>query len=1068
MDDSTADLKPVNHKRTPSFELVIQKMISNGKNPRDYNITRKGPRQYEICKKISNPVTVEYVERDSESSPKPRERKSIKQQHNSLRSSRMIKGKSSVRVSSEDIESSEEEGQHIENRKRPKRNVETRKTKGSVDISEALLSKRRHRTSLVGSSKHDRRKGVTSRRTRRNKNVFKKKPTDRNPRKPKSILKKRGQYDSLEEEEEEHYDEIEDEQESTESEEIVSDRIHQNSDPSDVLIPSDSVEQERRIQRRKGRGRSRAISPVRRNRRRSRSRGPKISYSDSVSRANSDEMSEDESMNPSVRSTQRKGKHPVRKKSQRRRDKDQEVLDKNINRMEVLLQGVKTPEKTHVNDFDRSWITQGHGPKVGTWEGLDDIYQFVDSVYPKGGKPKKKNVSKQHSAESTSSSEGVQRFTSIKKVASSVQNNAKTNHEDVKQLLSEGGKDSKLPKLKGFQTILSEETSESSGMHAVPRSIQVANRTERIRKGAPSSSFSKRSSVAPFAYTTIYNHMTEYPDLVDTSLIIPQNSKRYKAKIEKAISAIDMIVEEYQQEYKQKNVKGDLVDMPPPDCLRKVICFHNLAKNHTIEPPAGFGLVMNTTKNVPIKTTPFNPTKFYYGVLLFRIPIDERIDNPESISKFSIKYRDDETEEEREISLLDYIEETPPYYLAESLIPKESKDYRGSMEDSEEENLDYPILDTPMMNEFLDGRGTYAGLYRSCTREDDWNKQIWVGVQCNDPKASQELYDHLRQVQDEGMGITEKDRGFSPIVKSDLNREDQHKEKSEETEGSDSDEREDNLGHEDKSEEDKEAISENNRPKIMANWASAIFNNPKVREAKQRMKDARLKVAQEVLAAYGVNVTTEDIKKHCYPFIETISNSFYHDVSTSSYMFAGSGVTIISPDTKEVVVGERPNRGPIILHGPPKSFETRTSVRDDTLSWNLTEAKGLYRLFPCSTGRQRTNTEVKDYLKTSSTASKKVPILEHIVYSGKFEKEVKYYPSSFTEGNKNTKGRTFIDPTEGNFHARLTNITYNKRTISHIKREEKCGFNRDWRVTELEPIAIRVGVEREKVNLFSF
>jgi len=1065
MEDQYKKLKPVNHKRTASFELVLKKVIKDGKNPLEYNFTRNDHFNYSMKKKsqeelLNNTIEVEYIE--SSPNEDASEKRRMRRRPPNLRQERRRRKRATTTTQSRSYSDSSEEHEEYRPEKEGRR-----KKKPPKSIDDSLASRRKYRASLAASgiNKH-----------RKSKDEIVRHERGKGQKKPKSILKTNrydphnDDYSSSDYEDEDSDDHIE-EKETARSEPVRHTRS----------LVSSGVQQ-----RREGRRRSRPSSPVRRNksksRSRSRSRGP-------TSRGHLPP-------NSSLKETQAKRKEKMAKK---KRERTAAMLDAKISQMNAGLKGVRTPEDNHnMTKSERGWMLHGEGPKVATWDGLEKVYQFVESVYPEKGKGGKTNQLAQRSTTMTSSEDHTRR-----KKANPVQISKERRKEEVKELLSKApsrkqtSEETKVPKLKGLHTIMSEESSEIESKRLAPVGRSGLSKTEKIKVGAPSTvSQRKRGglSVVPFAYTTDYNGITRYPKMVETNLIIPQKSKRYRTKVSAAISAVDMIVEEYQQEYKSINKKGDLVDMPPPDCLRKVICFSNLAKNHTIEPPTGFGLVMNSTRNVPIKTTPFNPTKFFYGTLAIRIPTDERIDTREAISKFSLKFVDDDDDDEygqtREVSLLDHTEQSPPSYLAESLIPAEANENTHADDEYGEDGPShslFEISETPMMDKYLEGRGTYAGLYRSCTRNDMWRKHVWVVVQCNDPDTSQDLYNHLRQVQDEGMGIKDEDRGFTFKTEAEQKKENESDKKklSSEDDGDDNEEKENDTNSssegsssspmsERKNQESKTKVSLSSsdvekKPKIMSNWASAVFNNSKVRDARQKMRDARLSVVQELLSAYGVHVTKDDIKKMCHPFIETVTNTFHHDTINSSYIFAGSGVTIISPDTKSVIVGENPSKGPIILHGPPKSLDTRTSVRDDTLAWDLTEARGLYRLFPCCTGRQRTCGEIREYLKGNSSASKKVPILDNVVYSGKYEKEINHYPDLYSEGDKQEKGgRMFIDPTNGHYHARLTDISYTNRTPSHVRREEKCGFNRDWKTTELEPIAVRIGVEREKVNLFSF
>jgi len=1059
---SESDPRRLKRDKAAEYETVLRQMRSQGKDPKDYIITRVGPAKYQIEKKkeILAPIQVEYLEK----SIKPNQRN----------------GRPSARRSSahrQDDEYSDEtesrrHGGEVEGREVSPPRLSKRKEKyKKEDLSRALQEKRRQRKALASS-------GIRNRRSRkgqrRNEDYHRR---ERNPRKPKSILRKQERvrsihpYDFSSEEGSDHY---------------VQEEYHSGGDEeaeNDERLPKSSMRQPRpsHQQRREGRRKSRPSSPTShsenmhpRRRSRSRSRGAhkRRTHGDMEKGVKKGLNSDDFGLS-SDGIRQEAGKRKPKKLG---REKER-MLNADIARMSHTMKGVRTPDKSHIQESynDRGWMTQGHGPAVGKWEGMSDIMGFIDSVYPEGGKKRGSSLANRSQE---ASSEGGRRRKGPMKISTKP---PKMKNEDVKELLTEKNRDSrsvsdegvsKLPVLKGLNAIIDEE--ESPTKKRVGR-VGKSVRTEQIRIGAPK--VSGKREVIPFAYTRIFADMTQYPNVVDSGLVIPQKGKSYKTKIREALRAVDMIVEEYQQSYKQLNMKGELIEMDPPDCIRKVICFPNLAKNHTIEPPAGFGIVMDSNKNVPIKTTPFNPTKFFYGTLAFRIPTDIRIDTPDAINTFRIRYNDEESGEQRDLSILDYIEETPPTYLAESLIPHEAQAHHNSMGEGydsgdDEAGIEYPISDTPMMDAFLDGRGSYAGLYLSTTRDDDWQKQLWVVVQCNDPKTSQELYDHLRQVQDEGMGIKDEDRGFYfGEAKKEEDEDEQDVDKVTAKDEEDTSEGSSTSPQSERREKPK------NVPQLMANWPSAIFNNVQVRQARARMTEARLCVAQELLSAYGVNVTTDNIKKLCYPFIETVTNTFYHDPSTSSYMFAGSGITIISPDTKAVIVGERPSKGPIILHGPPKSLETRTSAKDDTLSWDLSEAKGVYRLFPCSTGRHRTNTEIREHLKKSPDTQSKIPILDHIVYPGKFKKEVQYYPSvdQEDEGWKNSakdtkrmKSMRYINPKDGNYHARLTNVTYNTHTVSHIRREQKCGYNRDWPITELQPIAVRVGMERERVHLFSF
>lgn len=982
MSDKDSKLKPVNHHRTPSFELVLKKMRSDGKDPNDFVITRMGDKNYRIMKKKKQPkpVQVEYVE-EAVSTKTSRA-------HSAFNSS-------SDESSEENIGKRMHHKRHRRPQKVPRPERHGNGRKASQSMTDALNSKRIHRERLASKNIKKRDDSSDRRRPRRS--------TKRRPR-TKSILKKREAKTewSMDADDEEHS------LDSDKSEEYVTEMPE--------MLPS-----------RRGRSQNRQNTKKKQYQSRGSSRGPRLRSTHTDEEGSGIHTAENK-------------KTTRQKKAQDKLEKDKKKITEDVERISKSLKEINPPDKRGA-EIDRHSITNVHGPAIGNWKGMGEIYKFIESVYP--GEDKKQD----DIDSSSDDSEG----TSSAPVKMGYKRNSSDNADDIKENVKELLEEKRLPQLVDLK-ILEERDAKEQKRRQTNLSASIS-KTEKIKKAAPQyASGNKRrgtQDVIPYAHTTMYESLTRYGSLVETCLLIPQHSKRYKAKIKSALEGVDMMVEEYKQDYKHLDATGELVTQPSPNCIRKVVCFPNLARNHAIEPVSGFGIVMNATKTVPLKTTPFNPTKFFYGTLAFRIPTDDRVDPANAISKFKIHYQGEDVGSSVEVSLLNYTEETSPIYLAESLIPSEAKEFRNEKEDADfEDCIEYELSETPNMDRYLDGRGSYAGLYRSSTRDDDWRKHLWVVVQCNDPYMSQELYDHLMQVQDESMGIKDEDRGFSHSVTQ-----------------------EDDSNDDEEEEEEKEKDNEKSEKtgvRIRANWASAIFSNHKVRDVRLKMSEARLKTAQELLSAYGVNVTTDEIKKHCHPFIETVTNTFYHDVTSLSYIFAGSGVTIVTPDTKYVVVGEKPSKGPIILQGPPKSLETRTSARDNTLSWDLSESKELYRMFPCSTGRQRTNENIKQYLSQSSSASTKVPILRNVVYKGKIEKERDHYDMEIDDGGTGSKKTQYIDPSSGNYHVRLTDITYNKRTISHLRREEKCGFNRDWGMVELEPLAVRVGKEKEKATLFSF
>ncbi len=972
-----ADLKPINHKRTPSFELVLRKIRADGKDPRLYNIKRVGPSKYQIKLKsddeiMNQSVQLEYV-RD-ERTPPPRKVAPRK------------------RISSMDSDEDLSDADIVSRRRQEK-------YRRRPDPSQIPINKKKERRGIA----HSHSKKYKSPPRGRNISDYTQSTEKVPKRKPKSILKSRSNA-------------------SIDSDEI-------SGDEHDLLSPQTEREgrSKKKYSDRKEHNESRSISRKYRSRARSRSR--EVTKRNGKIRRQEGEERRKKGLSEYA--------SPVKKTSKMLNKQDQKSLDDTMLKLSVSLQGVQTPDSAQIQQtyYDKGTSVQGRVPEVtGKWDGMNDVLSFVQSIYPSHEdkeRIKTKSVTtKTHSANPAE----------VKKLL--------TDEESSKDIKDEKTASSSIPKLKGLNVILSEDSQKAKVKKPKRK------KAEKIRVGAPKG-VHKREHM-PFAFTTMYNEITRFPRIVDTSLVIPESTESHQSKIASAIKSIDLIVDEYKAEYLQMDRLGNLVTMPPPECLMRIICMPNFSKNQSIEPPSGFGMVMSSTKNVPIKTTPFNPTKFFYGTLAFRIPTDIHVDTDEAIRTFHIKFTDS-LDKENEMTLLEYLEESPRAFLAESLIPSDAKEY-----DNESE---FPISETPMMDAFIDGRGSYAGLYMSCSRSSDWKKHLWVVVQCNDPKTSQELYDHLRKVQDEGMGIRDEDRGFS------LSRKNRNPvEADESSEGSSSTPDATRKGDSANDELPKQPTS----PIILANWAVAIFNNTKVRAASNTMSEARLQVAIELLSAYGVNVTAENIKEMCHPYVETVTNTFYHDKTMSTYMFAGSGVTIITPDTKEVVIGESPIRGPIILHGPPKSRDTRTSVKDSTLRWNLSDARGLYRLFPCATGRHRTNKDLREYIKTlTPSLGSKVPKLEHIVYRGKFDKEIRYYKDVINDDESKSseldiKNSKFIDPQKGHYHARLTDISYNRHTSAHRQREQKCGYNRDWPITELQPIAIRVGVEREKVNLFSF
>ena len=696
-------------------------------------------------------------------------------------------------------------------------------------------------------------------------------------------------------------------------------------------------------------------------------------------------------------------------------------------------------------------VSSKYPPKVTSWN-IMDIKDVIDLNFSK----KEEEASKKEQSSSESKSKNKD------KVKKPVKIRHASKSDDVRSLLEEKEEPKPIiPILKKFEESHPETSSK--------KKLRQRRKVEDISVGGPN--YSRVSDLKPFAYTTIYRTKTRYQKLVDTSTIIPYKNKGKLKKVYEAINSLDAIVEEFNQPYKYKDINGNVEERQPEGCLRKIICMHNISKTHNLEPPSGFGMIMDSTKNVPIKTTPFNPKKFYYGTLAFRIPTDVEIDTREAIEKFKIPI-ELENGERDSISLLEYIESNSGSALSSYLIPSETTKF---LESNGEEVPEFLVEETPKMDANLIGRGTYAGLYISSTREQNWKKHVWVVVQCNDPHVSQQLYDHIRDVQDDSMGININDKNL--FWKSQSNKkeegtseDDDEEEKEEEEE--EEEEGGENNGSEQKAEgsdnEKKDSPEESKSPDVLGNWASCIFNNSKVESAQNHMSSTRYDVALEILSIYGIDVSREDIKSQCHPVVETVTNTFYHDKISSNYIFAGSGVTILFPETKHVIVGECPSKGPVILHGPRKSEESKTSIRDNTLSWNTSEAKGFYRLFPCSTGRIFTNSEIRSHLKVQKYQNiTEVPICDHIVYTGKYSKEIDYYPHIDEKGSLlNTR---YIDPTKGDhYHARLTNISYVKRTTEHKRREEKCGFNRECPITHLQPVAIRIGKEQKKQSLFDF
>jgi len=175
-------------------------------------------------------------------------------------------------------------------------------------------------------------------------------------------------------------------------------------------------------------------------------------------------------------------------------------------------------------------------------------------------------------------------------------------------------------------------------------------------------------------------------------------------------------------------------------------------------------------------------------------------------------------------------------------------------------------------------------------------------------------------------------------------------------------------------------------------------------------------------------------------------------------VYASGGVTVIEPFTKHVVVNESPVMGPIVLHGPPKGEGYYNANDANTLAWRIHDAKVMNRLFPVTTGRTFKLKEIRNQL--SSEQSHTIQIHNNITYRGKAKQEVYHY---IQEGDT-----LKLDKEGGHYHARLTPLCYEKRTLEHKRREFICGYNPDWSRTELEPICVRVAPEVERNDMFKF
>jgi len=243
------------------------------------------------------------------------------------------------------------------------------------------------------------------------------------------------------------------------------------------------------------------------------------------------------------------------------------------------------------------------------------------------------------------------------------------------------------------------------------------------------------------------------------------------------------------------------------------------------------------------------------------------------------------------------------------------------------------------------------------------------------------------------------------------------------------------------------------RSKNINTWNEAIFRNPSVMETRSICQNTRLKVACELLSCFRIFVTPEDIRRHCFDLIDTVSYDFHHDKRKKEMIYVSGGATIITEGTKGVVVNESPTKGPIILHGPMRDASITSFEFSTYLPWDLKHTVATSGIFPVGTGRRDKLSKVKN--RHTSVSKLGIPSTPGIIYPGMnqhFDEKGVPYPIG--------RGDT------PSFNERLSPLCYNTRSPRDAKAELYCGKWIEYPKTELQPICVRIAPAVERKDHF--
>jgi hypothetical protein len=281
------------------------------------------------------------------------------------------------------------------------------------------------------------------------------------------------------------------------------------------------------------------------------------------------------------------------------------------------------------------------------------------------------------------------------------------------------------------------------------------------------------------------------------------------------------------------------------------------------------------------------------------------------------------------------------------------------------------------------GRGSYMGVYAQSNRDfGPWEPSVWVVIQCGNEDLSQQFY-----------------KLISGACSSPSN---------------------------------KPASEDGKTVFPYATWERTLFMEKKsdVRNIKRKIEDTRVTAAVSVLRALGfTSVAFKDVVQMSH--VDTMTNCFNHNRHTNSYVYY-SGCTPITKDhrhysrktldvkhTSAVIVQETPDRGPVILRGPPEAT-------NPVLGGQWSPIRGVFQAFPCVTGR------TKNLLR---------------VPKGEW---------------KALDGFTWPGKKEGDKHPRLSSRLYRTRTHALKSLERTLGWDPLWGTIELRPRGVLMAPPPEK------